>query len=236
MGHVRVPSASVPIGPSSARAAGKRAITETIVTGRIGGYSAMLGGICWMVAAWFAALSPPYGSAGNITNRFVVEDAWLLAALPLLAIAVGSVVRIHRENSPTGVRLGGALLVAGAFMATVSLGLEASSLVVVRRPLLEISAIVVLIPLGGALLAAGALRARVVSPVASTVLLVGAVLLLVANSENWMAGLAAVFGFGWLALGLTLVKRSGSTAPQPPGPSRPPAGTSLPSSSGTDSR
>lgn len=110
------------IGPSSAYAAGRRVITEMIVTGRIGGYSAMLGGMCWMVAAWFAALSPPYGSAGNFTNRFVAEDAWLLAALPLLSIAVGSFVLIHRENSATSVRLGGALLVIGAVMATVSLG------------------------------------------------------------------------------------------------------------------
>jgi hypothetical protein len=185
----------------------QRAITETIVTGRIGSYTAMVGGICWMVAAWYAALSPPYGSAGNFTNSFVVEDAWLLAALPLLAIAVGSFVGIHRENSATGVRLGGALVVAGAVMATVSLGLEALSLVVVQRPLLEIGAVVLLIPLGGVLLAAGALRARVVSPVASAVLLLGGVLLFVANSENWMAGLAAVFGFGWLAMGVTLAKR-----------------------------
>jgi hypothetical protein len=208
MEHVPEPSASRRSGRPRPKSPGSVPSRRSIVTGRLGSYTAMVGGICWAVAAWFAALSPPYGTAGNFTNHFVAEDAWLLAALPLLAIAVGAFVWIHRENSATGVRLGGALLVAGALMATVSLGLEALSLVVVQRPLLEIGARVLLIPLGGVLLASGALRARVVSPVASAVLLLGAVLLFVANSENWMAGLAAVFGFGWLAMGLTLVKRS----------------------------
>lgn len=172
---------------------------------KLGGIAAALGGTCWAVAAWFAALSPPYGSEGNVGNPFLTEDAWMLAALPLIAVGALALDRRQRGWAPAVARIGAALLVIGAVVASVSLALEGVGAVVMRRPLFEIGSRVLLIPLGGLLLAAGSLRARVLPRPVAVALLVGAALLSIANSENWMAGLAAVFGLGWLSVGATLI-------------------------------
>ncbi len=172
---------------------------------KVGGIAAALGGTLWGVAAWYAAFSPPYGTNGNVGNPFLTEDAWLLAALPLIAVGALTVDSRQAGRAPTMARVGAALLVLGAVVASLSLALEAVGAFVMQRPLFEIGSRVLLIPLGGLLLGAGSLKARVVPAPAAATLLVGAALLFIANSENWMAGLAAVFGLGWLAVGATLI-------------------------------
>lgn len=172
---------------------------------KLGGMAAIAGGVCWMVAAWLAALSPPYGTVGNVGNPFLAEDAWMLAALPLLAAGAWALHRAQSEAVGPAGRTGTVLFVVGAAIASASLALEALGIVVMERPLFEIGARVLLIPLGGVLLGWGALRARSIPLAVAATLLVGAVLLFIANSENWMAGLAAVFGVGWVGVGATLL-------------------------------
>ncbi len=178
------------------------------MTTRLGGLAAVAGGIFWVAAAWFAALSPPYGSAGNFENRFATEDAWMLAALPLIAMGALTLDRMHRDHTAKAARVGTALFVAGAMVASVSLALEGLSIFVMQRPVFQIGAQVLLIPVGGLLLGFGSFRARVIPSVVASMLLIGAGLLFIANSENWMAGLAAVFGLGWVAAGVVMATSS----------------------------
>lgn len=178
-------------------------MTRTALTG----VAAATGGICWVVAACLAAVSPPHGSQGNIANRFVGEDAWSLAALPLLAVAAWGLSRDERVRMATSGRAGAVLFVVGASLASMSLAMEAAGVLVLERPMVEIGSRVLLVPLGGLLLAWSVFRARTVPVPAAALLLFGAALLYVANSENWMAALAAVFGVGWITVGVVLVLR-----------------------------
>lgn len=184
---------------------------------KLGAIAGATGGMLWAVAAWFAALSPPHGRDGNVGNTFVTEDAWMLAALPLIAVGALTLYRLQRRRVPAVTRIGASMLVVGATLASVSLALEALGTVVMQRPLLEIGSQVLLIPLGGLLLAVGSLRSRVVPPAVAGLLLLGSGLLYIANSENWMAGLAAVFGLGWIAVGARLATQPTARAPVPAG-------------------
>lgn len=171
---------------------------------KMGGVAAIAGGVCWTVAAWAAALSPPYGTAGNVGNRFLAEDAWMLLALPLLAAGAWALQRAQADAVGSTGRTATVLFVTGVAIASASLALEALGIVVMQRPLFEIGARVLLVPMGGVLIGWASLRARSIPAAAALTLLVGAALLYVANSENWMASLAAVFGLGWVAVGATL--------------------------------